>query len=198
MKKQEKIKNGAKRLQKEEVLLYLARMGEITFETLLELMLGAGEMIIAMMSGTSKRESLYYISKAAERERNIHIDLQSKVSLYTMLSRLTKEGLVERKREKIKITKKGNEKICSSKLIELKNLPEGKNILVIFDIPEKLSKKREWLRNELKIIGFEMIQKSVWKGSVAIPKKFLKDIFDLGLKNYVHIFEVTQYGTLKH
>lgn len=183
------------KFKKEVVLLHLARVGEITLEKLLELMLGLGDMTITMMGSASKRESSYYMWKAASKERNIHIDLRSKVALSMMISRLAKEGLIERKKEKIIITRKG-EKISSQKFIQLTPLPKERKIIVIFDIPEKMLEKRYWLRHELKGMGFEMIQKSVWKGNVAIPKEFLKDIYNLKLKEYVHIFEVIKHGTL--
>jgi len=192
-----KKEKGKTKLKREVILLHLARVGEMALETLLELGLGMGEIAIAIMGSTSKRQSAYYMWEATRKQRNIHIDLQSKVAFSTMLSRLTKEGLVERKKGKIKITKIGLEAVNSSRLIPLIPLPDKKSVLIIFDIPEKISSKREWIREELKRMGFEMIQKSVWKGNVIIPKEFLKDIYNLKLKEYVHIFEVTKYGTLE-
>ena len=192
-----KKEKGKTKLKREVLLLHLARVGEMALETLLELGLGMGEIAIAMMGSTSKRQSAYYMWEATTKQKNIHIDFQSKVAFSTMLSRLAKEGLVERKKGKIKITKKGNNTVNSSRLISLTPLPNKKSVLVIFDIPEKISPKREWIREELKKMGFEMIQKSVWKGNVVIPKEFLKDIYNLKLKEYVHIFEVTKHGTLE-
>ncbi|MEW6617654.1 MAG: hypothetical protein AB1333_04560 [Patescibacteria group bacterium] len=183
------------KFKKEVVLLHLARAGEITLKRLFELMWGLGDMTIAMIGTTSKRESAYYMWKAASKERNVHIDLKSKVALSMMVSRLAKEGLIERKKKKITITRKG-EKISSQKFIQLTPLPKERKIIVIFDIPEKMLEKRYWLRHELRGMGFEMIQKSVWKGNVVIPKEFLKGIYDSKLKEYVHIFEVIKHGTL--
>lgn len=191
-----KKERGKTKLKREVLLLHLARVGEVTLETLLELGLRMGEIAIAMVGSTSKRQSAYYMWEATKKQKNIHIDLQSKIAFSTMLSRLAKEGLVERKKGKIKITKIGFETVNSSRLIPLTPLPDKKSVLVIFDIPEKISPKREWIREELKRMGFEMIQKSVWKGNVVIPKEFLKNIYNLKLEEYVHIFEVTKHGTL--
>lgn len=192
-------KRGKRRFKKEIVLFALARAGEVTIEKLLGLVLGMGEITGAMMGATSKGESAYYIRRAATRDRGIHIDLQSKVALSMMISRLMKEGLIERSDRKISITKKGNETSKLSKFITLKSLPEGKSVLVIFDIPESPSgrRKRRWIRKELLAMEFEMIQKSVWRGNIVIPESFLEDIYELKLKDFVHIFEVTKHGTLE-
>ncbi len=192
-----KKERGKTKIKREVLLLHLARMGEMALETLLELGLGLGEIAIALMGTTSRKQSMYYLWEATRKQKNVHIDLQSKIAFSTMLSRLKKEGLIEQREGRVKLTNKGSAIANSSKLIPLTPLPNEKSVLVIFDIPEKVSKKRMWIREELKKMGFEMMQKSVWKGNTAIPKEFLKDIYNLKLKEYVHIFEVTKYGTLE-
>ncbi|KKU14650.1 hypothetical protein A3I34_01405 [Candidatus Jorgensenbacteria bacterium RIFCSPLOWO2_02_FULL_45_12] len=195
MEKNEKKKKS--RFRKEAVLFQLARAGEVTLETLFDLVVGFGEMMIAMGGATSTRESLRRMNAVVTRDRDSRADPQSKAAFSTMLSRLAKDGLIERSKDRISITKSGSKTLESSRIVSLKPLPDEKNILVIFDIPEKFSKKRQWIRYELRGMGFEMVQKSVWSGNVLIPESFLKDVSDMNLQDCVHIFEVTKHGTLK-
>ena len=73
-----------------------------------------------------------------------------------------------------------------------------KSVVVIFDIPEKFSKKRKWLRGALKILGFSMVQRSVWMGKVKIPAELIEDLRELEIAQYVEIFEVTELASLKY
>ena len=70
--------------------------------------------------------------------------------------------------------------------------------IVIFDIPEKERRKRDWLRAVLKNLGLKMIQKSVWIGKVKIPEALIKDLKRLNLIECVEIFEVSRTGSLEH
>ncbi len=62
-----------------------------------------------------------------------------------------------------------------------------KEILLLFDIPEKERYKRDWLRSELLGLGFEMIQKSVWLGP-RLPKDFYAYLEKEGIAQYVRVF----------
>ena len=54
-------------------------------------------------------------------------------------------------------------------------------VMVMFDIPEKKRKIRNWLRLQLKLWDFKMIQQSVWLGKGPLPKEFNErlDLFDI-------------------
>ncbi len=52
---------------------------------------------------------------------------------------------------------------------------DGKWRVLIFDIPEKIRSKRDFLRNELKDFGFYQLQRSVW----VYPYNLPQDFFDL-------------------
>jgi len=69
--------------------------------------------------------------------------------------------------------------------------------IIIFDIPEKEKRKREWLRYILKNLGFEMLQKSVWAGKIKLPEEFIKDLEKINILSYVEIFAISRTGTLK-
>lgn len=70
--------------------------------------------------------------------------------------------------------------------------------IIIFDIPEKERFKRDWIRQNLTPLGFNMLQKSVWIGRSKLPREFLKDLSNLNLVKYVHIFKIAKTGTIKN
>lgn len=124
---------------------------------------------------------------------------------------LRQDGLIEEQSEgdgkKLLLTKRGQEKLDKLKEKYLKRLPpttsykkEGNNkfIIATFDVPEKERKKRAWLRSVLKNIGLKPIQKSVWMGKAKIPRKFIDDLLELKLINFIEIFEISKTGSLRH
>lgn len=67
-----------------------------------------------------------------------------------------------------------------------------KNLIVIYDISEENKKEREWFRNHLKKLNFEMIQKSVWVGPSPIPKEFLEYVKDIGIEKSFKTFKLSK------
>ncbi|OGI71903.1 CRISPR-associated endonuclease Cas2 [Candidatus Nomurabacteria bacterium RIFCSPHIGHO2_02_FULL_38_15] len=65
-------------------------------------------------------------------------------------------------------------------------------VIVMFDIPEVKKKTRDWLRNQLKLWGFVMIQQSVWFGKGRLTKDFKVHLDFLGIKTCVKIFNASQ------
>ncbi len=127
----------------------------------------------------------------------------------SMVSRLERDGLIDKSGDKgfysFKITKKGKDKIKALKKIKKVALPSknfkkeksDKLSMVIFDIPEKEKRKRDWLRRSLLGMDFDMVQKSVWMGKVKIPKNFLETLRELKIIDFIEIFEITKTGSLK-
>lgn len=58
-----------------------------------------------------------------------------------------------------------------------------KNLVVIYDIPERQKKERDWFRRHLKRFDYIMIQRSIWVGPSPLPKDFLAYVRSLGLLN---------------
>lgn len=123
-------------------------------------------------------------------------------NFYNMVSKLKREGFIKKtENRKLLITILGREKYKKI----LSRLPrrsyqsqtDTSIKVVIFDIPEKEQYKRVWLRDQLRELGFKMIQKSVWMGKKKIPKEFLEDIRDLKLLSYVEIFAITKTGSVR-
>ena len=67
-----------------------------------------------------------------------------------------------------------------------------KNLLLIYDIPEKQKKERDWFRRQLKNFDFFMIQKSVWVGPSPLPVEFLDYLKRIGLQKEFKTFKLTK------
>ena len=121
----------------------------------------------------------------------------SKRTFSSILSKLRKEGLVERigarKASLWTITQKGQNYIQKNGILPKH---DGVARIVIFDIPEQERKKRRWLREHLLELEYRQLQKSVWIGDAPLSEKFYKDSDILSLREYVHVFKVVGDGTL--
>ena len=155
-----------------------------------------------MLYGPSHRKSL------VDSLQNVY---QENQKFYNLLYRLQKDGLIERAKNSRKrkscwlITKKGKERFkelkeLKEKIIPKKDYPVEKDNnfkIVIFDIPEKNRKKRDWLRENLIRLKFSMLQKSVWIGKTKPPQEFIKDIKELEILPYVEIFSINKTGSIE-
>jgi len=116
------------------------------------------------------------------------------------LSRLKKRGLVEKKGKMWRITKLGREYLhrasgafhwpIHSKATRATRAP--KNMVIVFDVPEKEKRKRNWLRAELRLVGFTILQESVWFGPAPVPESFAKNVKELQLLPYLKFFEAKE------
>lgn len=125
---------------------------------------------------------------------------ERRISLSNTLQKLKNDGLVERRAKGWIATRLGREFLES--LIakpSRRAYPANRSnstIIVIFDVPEEVKYKRDWLRDCLKNMGFKMIQKSVWSGRVSLPQEFIKDLERYRIIQYVDIFQATKLGSL--
>jgi DNA-binding transcriptional regulator PaaX len=69
-----------------------------------------------------------------------------------------------------------------------KNSPA--NTIISFDIPEKNRKIRNWLRNQIKIFGYKMLQQSLWLGPGPLPASFFKRLEDLNIRKNIKTFRI--------
>lgn len=131
---------------------------------------------------------------------------QEEKNFYKLLSKLRKDGLIEKRQKKQQswwtITKKGLERLkVRKKNVDLPSGVYAKEFsddwnLVIFDIPEKLKHIRVWLRKQLKSLDFVMLQKSVWIGKCGIPNDLMHDMRNLKILPYLHILKIHKKGSL--
>ena len=130
--------------------------------------------------------------------------------MHELFYHLKKDGLIERKSKKGQIwyivTSAGTlalERLRQRKQHEFpsKKVYRASTVdnlkIVIFDIPEKERRKRDWLRDILGHLGFRMLQKSVFAGRVALPPNFIDDIVKYKLADYIEIFLVNKTGSLR-
>jgi len=67
-----------------------------------------------------------------------------------------------------------------------------KNLLLIYDIPERRKKERDWFRRQLKNYDFIMIQRSVWIGPSPLPENFLSYLKRIGLQSEFKTFKLAK------
>ncbi|MBI3459003.1 hypothetical protein HY061_01950 [Candidatus Azambacteria bacterium] len=148
--------------------------------------------------------ALYFKTNWAEAYRE-------RKQFYNVLNKLKKEGLVAKEIKNTSsswsITKKGLNKLQALKSHKLfsrysadysgHKKKSNEFFMVIFDIPEKDRRKREWIRFVLKSLNFSLLQNSVWIGKNIIPGQLIHDLKDRKMLDYVHIFGVGNQGTIK-
>jgi len=107
------------------------------------------------------------------------------------VKRLIKEGLLKKEKSKIKLTPFGKELLDFVKEHSdaLKKW-DGKIRLVIFDIPENKAHLRNLIRDELRILNYQYLQKSVYIGKAPLPLSFYQNLKELQIDRYFYIFIV--------
>jgi len=168
------------------------------------------EAILTSGYGASLRKIEYNKTKISAKKNEQEDIRRERKRCQNLIYTLEKDGLLKRnKKEGIKFifkTKKGKEKEKELEEKSKRTIPKkeykmarSENFsIVIFDIPEKERRKRDWVREVLKNMDFKMVQKSVWIGKIKIPKEFINDLFKLEMDKYVEIFEISKTGSLKH
>lgn len=136
-----------------------------------------GDLLIAtLVSGRSTRR-FYSIIREREFKR------YKKESVQVALSRLNRKGYINNSTSGWFITNKGKEYSRGVHLLSyLKSpFPENSpaNMIISFDIPEKNRTIRRWLRNQIKIFGYKMLQQSLWIGPGPLPSSFLERLENL-------------------
>ena len=128
-----------------------------------------------------------------------------KLRLQKFLSKLKRDGLIKQTKgldNVFAISDRGK-----IKLTELKNKFQNKHyeikdkkinpVIISFDIPEEFRRKRAWLREVIKNLGFKMVHKSVWVGNVSLPEQLILDLDRMNVLEFIEIFEINKTGTLR-
>ena len=116
-------------------------------------------------------------------------------SFYKAVARLEKHGLLKKRRKDEKIylmlTEKGKKIVREHRKSRKysRRSWDKKWRVVIFDVPEKRGRAREYLRNYLKVLGFGKVQRSIW----ITPYDFgrLIDHFSVKMKITECIYHMT-------
>ena len=148
------------------------------------------------------------VRRSEARRHNRELELRNRQRFSNLISKLKRDGLITGDKRSLKITEAGRKKFLKIREIERSRVihsPFGyqakvsRNLtIVIFHIPEKEKVKRNWLRAVLLNLGFKLLQKSVWIGRVIIPREFLKDLRNMRILEYIHIFSVSRSGTIEN
>jgi len=160
---------------------------------------GSARLLIKNLNNidSESEEDEYYNELKKEKQR-----------FRTMMSRLKKDGFLEpsNKSSLPTITSKGilllklligSEKEILPQKQKYQKEEDKKVIFIAFDIPETMKRQRAWLRGVLTYLGFSMLQKSIWYGSVKIPTDFINDLKNLSLIKFIEIFSVNKTGTIE-
>lgn len=115
-------------------------------------------------------------------------------SLYTALRRLERRYLVGARRgggrEEWRLTPAG-EKLARALRWKLQHTRhqrwDGKWRLVIFDVPERIRDRRNFLRRELVALGLHQLQKSAWVTPYPLLGEFSDIVHELGLDKHFRI-----------
>lgn len=149
-----------------------------------------GDLLIATLGSARSTRQFYAILR--EREFNKY----NKESVRVALSRLHTKGYVNNSASGWSITKKGQKHAKSNPLLSYLTSPFTENspssMIISFDIPEKDRFIRHWLRNQIKIFGYKMLQQSLWLGPSPLPALFLKRLEDLKIRKNVKTFKITK------
>ncbi len=195
--------------------------GEITLkilENLKNLAVEVGDLLAVLLAsgyGVSYSKLEYELSKRQRQRNSKSVATEkefrkSRIKYQKLIYSLKRDNLIKEinknKKKTFLLTRKGKNKLQLLKERRKKKLPSGfyhkeigdKFVIIIFDIPEKERRKRDWLREVLKNLGLRMIQKSVWVGKVKIPKPFIDDLHKLKMIDFVEIFEIGKKGSLEN
>jgi len=150
-----------------------------------------GDLLIATLGSGRSTRRFYAIIREREFKR------YKKESVQVALSRLHQKGYVNNFATGWSITKKGKKYLPQhARLLDYIASPFTENLppsmIISFDIPEKNRATRHWLRNQIKIFGYKMLQQSLWIGPSPLPSSFLKRLEDLEIRKNVKTFKITK------
>ena len=124
-------------------------------------------------------------------------------SFSSTLSRMKSRGLVKKDSDKWSITDLGKRYLERKKNLMIQfdspfEIHSPRNLLLMFDIPEKRSRERYWFRTHLKKFNYIMIQKSVWVGPSPLSKEFKDYIKEIKLSDFIKTFKLAKPYKIKH
>lgn len=111
---------------------------------------------------------------------------------------LKKKGLIKIKnlenKKAILLTPLGKEKVLKIKykIVPKKKRKDGKWLMIIFDIPEKKRHLRDLLREHLILLGYQMLQKSIWICPYEVSKETEEFLRFHSLDPYVRLFLIEE------
>jgi len=124
------------------------------------------------------------------------LNKRTKASISVALSRLQARRLVSLTDSAWSITMYGRKEIAHTMIFAFIPNPfnekEPHTVILSFDIPEKDRIKRNWLRNQIKIFGYKMLQQSLWIGPGPLPPVFSKRLEEMAIRKHVKTFKISK------
>ncbi len=121
--------------------------------------------------------------------------IRNKNSYYSTLNRLKHGGYIVRDGNGWRTTIEGRKRIKKADTLRSFDSPfsndSKKNLLLIFDIPEGIRFKRDWLRAHLNKFKYIMVQKSVWVGPSPLPKEFIVYVKEIKIAKYIKTYRLS-------
>lgn len=123
-------------------------------------------------------------------------DKNKRQKIHSALANLKRRGYLQKQKfEKsygFILTPKAQKKIFSLqlKIQKREKFPHNEQLMIFFDIPERFKYKREMLRNKLKDLGFDQLQKSIWITSNNVTKDIWSIVKDFDIENGVQMLKV--------
>ncbi len=152
--------------------------------TLLEMGLASVEVF---MNPSIYNDPFVYIFENEKPNKRKSIKLKE-ATIKQSIRRLIKQGFVKKRGDKYFLTKVG--RLVIEYVIKKRKAVcskwDGKYRVVIFDIPEKERKIRNWLRQELYLLNYQKLQESVFIGKYPLPADLIKDLKRNKIGNYVN------------
>jgi len=182
-----------KKIKKEKLGLRIARgilSGTVSATTwVFETLIFAGALTVESFLNPSYYADLpnIYVNYEKKLPKKKRPNFEA-ITIRQSIGRLQKLGFVEKVGGKYSLSEKGK-KLADYILTRKKNLAsewDGKYRVVIFDIPEKQYKTRDWLRRELYMLNYKKLQKSVFIGKQPLPKDLIQDIKRQKIGNFVN------------
>ena|SRR3989338_9890191 len=145
-----------------------------------------GDFIISyLLSCTSIRIQRKILYELVQKKRKLNRQVFNN-NLY----RLGRRGILDFDSNKNIII---NKSVLKSYVLfaKIKSKPVGNTkVMVLFDIPENKRKVRNWLRLQLKLWDFELLQQSVWLGKGPLPEEFIERLHLFDIRECVKILKV--------
>lgn len=163
------------------LLLGLAERGASALIDLLNLGQSRMGMAGAITKGLHGKNFWDYYKELKELREN---------SARTILWRLQKKGLVEKRGKDYSLTKIGSQFIKNFRKEKLEKVWDGKWRIVMFDIPEKTKEERNWLRSQLLNSEYKSLQESVFVGKYPLEEDFFKEIINRNLRHFIRLVTI--------
>lgn len=134
---------------------------------------------------------LFRLKKEYERQK-------ARRQFSQLISYLKEKGYIKIKnleqKQGVILTPRGMEKILKIKfkMKKKKKRSDGKWQMIIFDIPEKKRHLRDLLRDYLRLLGYKMLQQSIWVCPFDVLKETEAVIRKYSLDPYIKLFLIEE------